>query len=265
VIIDFHTHTFPDALAERALSVLKQNCSESAYTDATCDGLCASMATAKIDISVVQPIATRPKQVASISAWAVQVQQNYDNLICFGSLHPQMEDAAEQIAYLVDHGIRGVKLHPDYQGFFVDDPLAFPLYRALEEAGIVLLLHAGLDIGLPEPVHCTPERLARVLDTFPNLTVVAAHMGGYRRWDEVYQHLCGRDLYFDTSYSFNDMGAQAMKNLVLAHGMDKVLFGTDSPWADQNIEVQAIRSLGLSSEQTEAVFYGNAARLITLP
>jgi predicted TIM-barrel fold metal-dependent hydrolase len=126
----------------------------------------------------------------------------------------------------------------------------------------MLLFHAGVDIGLPPPVHCPPERLSRVLDAAPNLTVIAGHMGGYQCWDDVHKHLAGRDLYFDTSYSLADMGAEGMAALIRAHGADKILFGTDSPWTDQEPEIAGIRTLPLEKSETDAILGGNALRLL---
>jgi len=264
MIIDIHTHCFPDALAQRALEVLTANCEVPAILDGTCSGLRASMREAEVDRSAIMPIATKPSQARSINSWAADMNRRYDDLICFGSIHPKQDDISAEIDRLVADGIRGVKFHPDYQEFFVDEPELVPMYRALADAGLIVLFHAGVDIGLPPPVHCTPDRLARVLDAVPDLTVIAAHMGGYMCWEDVEKHLVGRDLYFDSSYSLADMGPEAMTALMKAHGVDKILFGTDSPWTDQAAEIAGIRALCLSEDEIEAVLGGNAARLLGL-
>lgn len=263
MIIDFHTHTFPDELAARALATLVQRAQVPTYTDATNDGLRAVMRGAGVDLAVVAPIATRPAQVRAINAWAVGVNQRYPDLCCLGTLHPALEDWPAEIERMAADGLVGVKLHPDYQDNYVDDPVMLPMYRALAEAGLLLLVHAGVDIGLPPPVHCPPERLARVLDAVPELTVVAAHMGGYAQWDAVEQHLVGRNLYFDTSYSFADLGAAHITALIRAHTPQRILFATDSPWTDQATEIARIRSLELTTEEKEAILGGNAERLLT--
>ncbi|MHB9133074.1 MAG: amidohydrolase family protein [Armatimonadota bacterium] len=262
MIIDFHTHTFPDALAARALAVLAERAGVPTYTDGTCAGLQASMRRAGVDLSVMAPIATRPSQARSINAWAAEQNRKYTDLICYGSIHPAQEDWAEEIDRLVADGIRGIKFHPDYQEFFVDEDRMLPIYRALAEANLVVLIHAGIDIGLPPPVHCPPERLAHVLNAVPELTIVAAHMGGYAQWDEVEQYLVGRDLYFDTSFSLTDMGPERMAALIHAHGAEHVLFATDSPWTDQAAEVTGIRALDLMEEEKTAILGGNAERLL---
>lgn len=262
MVIDAHTHCFPDELAPRAMEVLIKNCDVQPVLDGTLGDLRASMRRSGVDRSLVMPIATRPSQAASINRWAKEITR--DGLISFGSVHPMQEDLHAEIDRLVDYGIPGIKLHPDYQQFYVDDQAVIPMFRALADAGLIVLFHAGIDIGLPPPVHCPPDRLARLLDAVPNLTIIAAHMGGYRCWEDVRRLLAGRDIYFDTSYTIQDLGAEPMTELIKAHGADKVLFGTDSPWTEQSAEVASIKSLKLSSDEIEAILGGNAARLLAL-
>lgn len=264
MVVDVHTHAFPDALAERAVSHLAAVAQVPAYTDGTCAGLRASSRLAGIDLAVIAPIATKPSQVRSINAWAAAVNREANGLLCLGTLHPQLEDWEAEIDRMVADGLRGIKLHADYQGFFVDDPALFPVYRALADAGLLVLHHAGVDIGLPPPVHCPPDRLARALDAVPELTVIAAHMGGYVQWDEVERCLVGRNLYFDTSYSLPDMGPERFVSLARAHGVDRILFGTDSPWADQAAAVADFRALPFTGPEQAAILGGNAARLLGL-
>lgn len=264
MIIDIHTHTFPDELAPRAVAALAACGKISPHTDGTCAGLLASMRRAGVDHSAMMPIATKPSQARTINAMAAELNRRFPALTCFGTLHPAQEDWAEEIARLVADGIPGIKLHPDYQKFFVDDPTMLPIYRALAQAGRIVLFHAGVDIGLPPPVHCPPERLARVLDAVPELTIIAGHMGGYTQWDDVERHLLGRALYLDTSYSLGDLGAARMADLIHRHGAARVLFGTDSPWTDQAAVVAEIRALPLTDAEKAAILGENAARLLEI-
>ncbi|OPZ86380.1 MAG: Amidohydrolase [bacterium ADurb.Bin429] len=264
MIIDIHTHTFPDALTERAIAQLSARAGVPAYTDGTCDGLRASMARAGVGVSCVMPVATKPAQVRAINAWAAEVNARCADLICFGVLYPGAEGWEAEIAQLVADGIRGVKLHPDYQDFFVDEPRAIELFRAIADAGLILLVHAGVDIGLPPPTHCPPDRLARALDAAPNLTVIAAHMGGFRQWEDVHYYLAGRDLYLDTCYTLPELGPEPMTALIRAHGPERVLFGTDSPWADQAADIAALRALPLTETEHTAILSENARRLLGL-
>lgn len=262
MIIDAHTHIFPDELATHAMEVLVGNSGMPPFTDATVTGLLTSMHGAGVDSSIIAPIATKPSQVSGINHWAAELARQNNDIISFGTLHPLHKDWNNDINYLVANRFPGIKLHPDYQEFFVDDPSLIPIYRAIADAGLILLFHAGVDVGLPPPVHCTPDRLARVLDAVPELTVIAAHMGGYKCWDDVERYLVGRNLFFDTSYSLADLGAEHMMDLIKAHGVERILFGTDSPWTSQSAEVTNIRALPLSDDEKAAILGGNAERLL---
>lgn len=263
MIIDFHTHTFPDEIAARAITQLSERAQVPPATDGTTSALQASMQRAGIDISVIMPIATRATQVRSINDWAITAN-TLPGIRSFGTLHPQqkIEEWQAEIDRLVAAGIRGVKMHPDYQNFYVDDPLLFDIYRSLADAGLLLLLHAGIDIGFPDPVHCPPERLANMLQSVPVCQVIAAHMGGYAQWDEVEKYLIGRDLYLDTCYSQLELGSERMTKLIRAHGVRKILFGTDSPWIDQTTAVAGINSLPLTNEEKKAILGENARILL---
>ena len=153
-----------------------------------------------IALSVTQPVSTKPSQTPAVNGFAIELNSR-PTLINFGTLYPDYEGNAAEIQRLKKAGIKGVKFHPDYQSFFVDEERMFPLYRQMADAGLIAFFHAGVDIGLPPPVHCTPDRLAAVLDRVPDLTVVAAHFGGFKMWDDVEKHLIGRNLWLDTSYT----------------------------------------------------------------
>lgn len=264
MIIDIHAHVFPDGIAEKAVNKLTYGNTIPIFGDGTCKGLLMAMDEAGIDISVLMPIATKPSQVKSINDWAISTNSSNDRLISFGTLYPFESDWSSEISRLVDNGVKGVKLHPDYQRFFVDDERMYEGYSKLDESGLIVMLHAGIDIGLPDPVHCPPDKLAKVRMDFPNIKIIAAHMGGYRNWNEAYEHLVGKDIYFDTSYSFDDMGADYMASMIKNHGADKVLFGTDSPWTVTSNEVKNIESLPLSKSDINKILSGNVIKLLDL-
>ena len=262
-IIDIHTHIFPDELAERAVKQLVGRSGETAFLDGTAAGLEASMRASGIALSVTQPVSTKPSQVSVINAFAIELNRR-SALINFGTLYPEYEGNAEEIAKLKKAGIKGVKFHPDYQDFFVDEERMFPLYQQLSDAGLIAFFHAGVDIGLPPPVHCPPERLVKVLDRFPDLTVVAAHFGGFEMWEQVDDWLIGKNLYLDTSYTLAWLPSEPFVRMARRHGIGKVLFGTDSPWADQAAEIELMKETGLDDDELDAVFCRNAERLLGL-
>ena len=148
-------------------------------------------------MAVVQNIATNAKQTAHVNDFAIEPMQE-PKLIPFGSVHPDC-DWRYELDRLADNGIKGIKLHPDYQDFYIDEVRMQPIYEYILKKGFILLFPAGLDIGLPNPVHAEPERTANVLGLFAGEKVVLAHMGGFQRWDAVepvsYTHLGVSRLY----------------------------------------------------------------------
>ena len=152
----------------------------------------------------------------------------------------------------------------DYQDTFIDDERYMPIYETMEDLGMILLLHAGVDIGLPPPVRATPERILKVHESFPKLRIVAAHMGGFRMWDEVERYLLGREIYLDTSYVRTFMDDGRALRMMREHGIDRILFATDAPWADQKEELSWIASLGFSEEEIAKILCENGAKLLRL-
>lgn len=259
-VVDFHTHGFPDRIAAKAMAALEDNYQVPSYSDATLDGLRRSMAAAGIGRSVVLSVATSLAQVRSITDWAAA--NSAPDLVIFGSLHPDLDDPAAEIARMKELGLRGVKFHSEFQGFHPDDERVFPIYQALGDAGMIVFFHAGNEI-MPLPViRATPGRIAAVLDAFPGLTVIAAHMGSYLQWDEVWEFLVGREIHFDTAFCLHKLGTHRFVDLVRAHGAQRVLFGTDSPWADQGEALTSLRALPLTDDERRLILRENAQRLL---
>lgn len=262
MVVDFHTHCFPDELAARAVPALAKDGGIEARLDGTVKDLKGSMRKAGVDKSVVLPIATKPSQTQKINDWSAEIQD--EDIIAFGTIHPNYEGWEAEIRRVKQLGLKGIKFHPDYQEFYVDEPRMMPVYDLIFELGLIIVFHAGLDIGLSPPYHCTPRRLLRLLRTFPGGKIVAAHMGGYSYWDEVEEVLVGEEIYFDTSYSLDWMAAGQAGRIIENHGYRKILFATDSPWTDQSEQIQKIKRLGLESTVEEAILGGNARNLLGL-
>lgn len=260
MIIDFHVHCFTDELAAKAVPQLAKRANIPARVDGTIDDIKRSMKIAGVDKSVVLSIATKPTQTEKINAWTVSVQD--DSIIAFGSVHPDSENWQEELLNLKKNHIKGIKLHPDYQSFFVDDEKLFPIYKLASELGLIVIFHAGIDIGLPEPYHATPQRLRKVIEAFPEGRFVAAHMGGFSYWDDVEKYLVGTNIYLDTSYGIRFMDAAQVRRIVDRHGYKKILFATDSPWGDQAEELEIIRSFSFDSEVEAAILGLNAMELL---
>ncbi len=261
MVFDFHAHFFPEQIVERAMQQLKANMPGfRSYSDGTLGGLLRSMDDAGIDRTVTLPVATKPAQVESINQLTAACAT--ERIIPFGALHPLLSDLEEQMAFLVDAGIRGFKLHPEYQDFHVDDPACARMYELAQEAGLVIVFHAGWDPGPFSNDHATPRALRRVIERYPHLTVVAAHMGGLEAWGEVERYLVGTPVYFDTSAVPGRIQVQQFVRIVNAHGADRVLFGTDSPWFSQRAARQWIEQMPLSDEQKTLLLSSNAQTVL---
>jgi len=262
MIIDFHVHCFTDELASKAIPQLARRANITPRLDGTISSMKESMKKAGVDKSVVLSIATKPSQVEKINTWTASIED--DSIVAFGSVHPDDENWKAELLRLKENGIKGIKLHPDYQKFFVDDKKLYPIYELAVELGLVVVFHAGVDIGLPKPYHATPEGLRRVIDDFPKGKFVAAHMGGFSYWDEVEKYIVGTEIYFDTSYSMSFMKAEQVRRIIDNHGYKKILFATDSPWGDQSEDVKKFREFSFSSEIESAILGLNAKELLEM-
>ena len=263
MVIDFHTHCFTDSLAPCAVERLEKKAGIQAVHDGTLSGLAAHMAACGVDRFVVQPVATKPSQVGVINEWAQKCTDG--SAVFFGALHPDDPDFTGAAQRLKESGFKGVKLHPDYQQFMTDEPRAMALYETLFREDMAVLFHAGIDLELSDPVHCTPAMLANVISAFPEATIIAGHFGGYRLWDDVEALLIGTPLYLDTAYTLPDLNPRRMVDMARRHGVDRVIFGTDSPWRDISEEVAAVSQAGFSQAELEKILWENAARILGLP
>lgn len=261
-LIDFHTHFFPDSIAAGAVKRIETAAGVKAWGNGTLDSLKARMKEDGVSVSVNLPVATRPDQVKSINKKMIEHNKSADkSIICFGAMHPEFSktgDFAEEIEYLSLNGIKGIKLHPEYQEFFPDDGRLKKLYDACVKYKMIVVMHAGAD-PVSDEVRAMPNRTARVA-SIKGLKLVLAHMGGYAIWDAVYRHLAGTDVLFDTAYT-QEMEWGMMKGMIETHGAGKILFGSDFPWARAGVIREKIESAADESAR-EKIFYKNAETLL---
>lgn len=262
--IDIHTHAFPDNLAQRAMKTLQAQVEDwPAAGDGTIEGLVAAMNRADIDIACVCAIATKPEMVKGILKW--QSSFHSDRLIPFCSIHPLDKNPRKWLRRMAKESIPAIKLHAYYQDFIVDDELLFPIYEAAIEFGLAVTLHCGEDIGfLDDSTHrASAIRLATVVEKFPDLKLLCTHMGGWNNWDEVEEHLVGKNIYFETSFGLTHMAPEQFKRIVETHGSDKICFGSDWPWNDPAKEMARIKEI-LDEQIFNKIAFNNAAELLGL-
>ena len=282
MIVDIHTHTFPDKIAGRTIEKLQGVSHSAAFSDGTAAGLRASMARAGVDRSVVLPVATHPGQVERVNDASARINETTEEtgILSLGCIHPDFANWREELERVAALELRGVKLHPVYQGVDLDDVRYLRILERCGELGLVVITHAGWDIGFPGQVSCSPQMVLRAVKQVGPVKLVLAHMGGWRCWDEVEELLWDTGVCLDTAFSLgsitplNDgyytpedlplLDEGGFMALVRKFGPHRVLFGTDSPWDDQAQAIARIRALPLTPEEREAILGGNAVKLLGL-
>ncbi len=263
-IIDFHTHAFPDALAERAMKTLleegRRMYDVRAHIDGRLSSLISSMDKNNIEKSIVCSIATRPSQFDSIILWSGKVMS--ERILPFPSFHPADEGFPERISRIKAGGFKGVKFHPYYQDFVIDDERFFPVYERICDAGLIVMMHTGFDLAFERRRIADPARIVRVLDKFPELKLVTTHLGAWEDWDEVERHMVGRNIHMEISYSLEILSREKARHIILSHPKEYVLFGTDSPWTNQGETLSLLRGLDLGEERERLILRENALRLL---
>lgn len=260
MLIDMHVHIFPDRLAPRALNKLVQVNKVPYYTDGTLDDTRKKMQEWGVDRFTALNIATKPTQQTSVNNWAASVQGR--RITGFGSVHPDAPDAVEELFRIRQLGLPGVKLHPDYQDFFVDDPKMFPIYDAISELGLIVTFHMGKDPLSPAKVHASPAALASVIAQFPKMKIIAAHLGGMAMYREAEEQLAGKNLYFDTSMCDRMCPPEQFERTVRSHGSERILFASDCPWSRSADIFAYIERTSLSAAEKENIYWRNAVQLL---
>lgn len=263
MLIDFHTHAFPDTLAPRAIGKLAHDsgglCPQ---TDGTLASLKEQMAIDGVDISVVHSIATNPHQQHKVNDFAFSLDKD-PAFVAFGSVHPDAPDALEELERIKAAGLKGVKLHPEYQQFYADDARMKPIYQKISQLGLITLFHAGQDYGFPPPYHAMPEHILNAVKWF-DAPVVAAHWGGFGCSFEVLEKLCGAPVWFDLSFGYCNMPKATAQAIIDKHGPTQLLFASDMPWHRPAWELRLLDSLDISAADREKILYQNAKMLLNI-
>ena len=282
MIVDIHTHTFPDKIAARTVDKLQSMSHTHPFTDGSVQALRASMAAAGVDRSVVVPVATNAHQVPHVNDASIALNEQGGGVLSFGCMHPDFDGWKTELSRLSENGVKGIKLHPVYQEVYFDDPRFLRILDRCAEVGLLVLTHAGRDVGFPDAAdYVSPQRIASAMRQTDSVTLICAHMGGWRQWDDVERLLPETGVFIDTSFALGQMtpngdgyyptseslqllsGAQFIR-IVRAFGAERVLFGTDSPWGGQAESLRRFRALPLTDTESAAILGGNAQKLLGL-
>lgn len=257
-IIDSHTHVYPDKIAQKAADSIGQFYNINMHLDGSVSTLLKTMETSGVSKSLICSAALTPDRVATINNFiAATVQAHPDKLMGLMTLHPDMEDPKAEVERAMQMGLKGVKLHPDMQKFALDDPICDQMYAACE--GVCpMLLHTGDK----RYRYSNPDMIPRVLEKFPNLTLICAHMGGYSEWEEAAKCLADTNVYVDCSSTFFALEKEKVLELFDLFGEDRILFGSDYPMWHMGDEIKTLLSLGLSETALNKIFSGNIMKIL---
>ncbi len=267
MIIDFHTHIFPDKIAKKTIDYLADKGGIEPHSDGSVNGLISEMEKAGVDISVTLPVLTNPQQFDSVNRFAAEVNSSFADksrrLISFGGIHPDCEDIDGKMKFLKERGFLGVKIHPDYQGEFITHSGYMRILECAREYDLIVTTHAGVDGGFRDmPVRCPPSLALEIIRKVPHSKLILAHLGANEMPSEVLDRLCGEDVYFDTAYVLRYTDRETVKKMISSHGEDRILFATDSPWSNISGDVEIIKNLGLPKNTEKKIFSENAKALL---
>lgn len=265
MIIDIHTHAFPDSIAQKAIEKLSARSGNlQAYTDGTVEDLRQKMKSWGVDRFAILNIATNEKQQKNVNDFALSMVNDPD-IIMFGSVYPHSQDFEQELDRVSKGGLKGIKLHCEYQDFFADDKKVFPLYEKIQSLGLPVIFHSGSDAGYLPPVRCMPHMLVNVHKNFKDLKIIAAHLGGYNETDEVIECMAGKsNIFIDVSLADSWFSREKAFSVIDKHGSDFLLFGSDCPWDNAQNNIQFIESLNIPSSKKLAILGENAKNLLDL-
>ncbi|MCM8806671.1 MAG: amidohydrolase family protein [Candidatus Omnitrophica bacterium] len=259
-IIDIHTHAFPDNLAEKAIPLLEEEGKIKAKLDGKISSLISSMNKNGIEKSVICSIATKVSQYGSILKWSKEIKSN--RIIPFPSFHPDDPFYTERIEEIKREGFKGIKLHPYYQNFIIDEEKMMKIYDKIYKENLILVLHTGFDFAFERIRIADPEKIINIKNTFPKLKLITTHLGAWEDWDNVEKYMIGKEIYMEISFSLEFLNKEKAKKMIMSHPSDYILFGSDSPWTDQGETLKLLKDLKLPCEIEEKILYFNAKKLL---
>ncbi|NDV20161.1 amidohydrolase family protein [Pseudodesulfovibrio sp. JC047] len=236
--IDIHAHAFDPKIADKVLVQLEGHYGVKPIGTGKADDLIERLDRAGLDKSVVLSAATTPSQVIPANNWAIQLKKTNPRFIPFGTLHPGFDRNAEELDRLEKNGIQGLKFHPDFQGFRMDDESFFDVMELIQ-GRFICLFHIGDTLPPDENPSC-PKKMAALRKRFPKPTMIAAHMGGYHQWEYAIKHLAGTDVYVDCSSVLDFVDDSLLQRLFAAFPHDHILFGSDYPLYDAATEIKSL-------------------------
>lgn len=267
MIIDVHTHVFPDNIAARAVASLAKAANIEPNTNGTSADTLRVMDRAGIDKAILVSVATKREQMRTINDF-LKTKEN-DRFVAFGAIYPVTENECNEILceaeYIKKLGFKGIKMHPEYQNFYPDDESLFPFYDLCSSLELAITFHAGEDIGFKPPYHGIPERFSNLAKSFPNLKIICAHFGGWKRWDETLEYLSEhKNVYYDTAFCSKYLYRTLAERLINKKGAENIMLGSDLPWEDPRDSIRFIDTLKITALEKDMIFGGNAKQIFKI-
>ena len=280
MIIDFHTHTYPGKILKKVLPTVGGSLPDSVFTDGTEEGLLASMKQSGIDYSVTLPVATHVGQVEKLNQITLDKRESgfSKGLIHFGCMHPDYEDYKKELKRLKDGGVLGIKLHPLYYDYTLDDIRYLRIIDCASELGLITLTHTGLDPLFMDKRLAQVDHILNVIDQVHPENFVLAHLGNAGFMAHTEEYLVGAPVYMDLGYALIFHGEKdhivnqvpgltkvtkdRIERIIRKHGADRILFATDSPWQGQQQYLDYFAELDLTEEERVKVLGKSAKKLL---
>lgn len=267
-IIDFHTHIFPDYIAEKTIQKVANMEDIPFFLDGRKQSLLDSMKEARIDYSLVLPVITKPEQFKSVNQWAAEINGK-EGVFSFGGIHPHSKRYKEELECIKALGLKGIKLHPDNQNTFIYEESYCQIIKYALELDLFITFHCGRQKEKQNNCKCMPKDIQKMLQkiSFENqkeARIILAHMGGIDSWNEVEACLVGQNVYLDISYAIGRIKEEQFLRICRNHGIEKILFATDSPWESQKKVVEQIKNIGLTDKELEQICWKNGRKILNI-
>lgn len=257
-VFDAHVHVFPEKIAEKATKATGDYYNLPLYSVGTVENVLKEIESGTLTKCLIHSTATKKEQVEPVNIYISDVLKEHSEFVGFGTMHPDYEDIGGLLSKFREMGLLGIKLHPDFQNFAIDDEKAFAVYENAAKQGLPILFH----VGDKKSDLSHPRRLLKVHEKFPSLKIIAAHLGGYSVWEEGEKYLSGKDIYMDLSEALEFMPPEKVKGIIERHGTDKVLFASDFPLNAPGETLRLFYEMGFSEEEEKDILYRNAERLL---
>ncbi len=254
-IFDIHCHIYPEKIAQKASHAIGDFYGIKMCFEGDFESLKKQVERAGTTLAAVHSAATLPKQVTAINEFISRsVKSDPERFIGFGTLHPLSENIEQEVEEIISLGLKGIKIHPDFQKFDLDSPAAMKMFEIVGDR-LPFLIH----MGDKRYTYSAPSKLKVVMKQFPKVRVIGAHLGGWTVWDEAVKELADTEnLFVDCSSSLYFLSPKRAAEIIHIYTPERVFYGTDYPMWDLSEELERFDALPLSDGDKQKILWDNA-------